>query len=119
MASKYFSDEELTCHCCGQYPEGGMDSKLLDLIDAMREKVGGPLILSCAYRCPSHNAEVGGVPNSQHVQGCAADVQIPDGMTVDQLAQIAEECGADGIGCYYNSDFVHVDTRGYAARWTD
>lgn len=119
MGSKYFSDSELVCKCCGQLPESGIDERLLQVLDAVRERVGGPVSLSCAYRCPSHNAEVGGVPDSQHVQGCAADVLVPDGMSVEELAQIAEECGADGIGKYYDSLFVHMDTRGYAARWTD
>lgn len=119
MGSKYFSDEELVCKCCGNLPPNGIDSKLLNVIDAIRESVGGPVSLSCAYRCPAHNAEVGGVPDSQHVQGCAADVLVPDGMSVDKFAQLAESCGADGIGRYYDSLFVHVDTRGYAARWDD
>ena len=119
MGSKYFSDEELACKCCGQLPEGGMDQRLLDVLDAMREEIGAPLTLSCAYRCPAHNAEVGGVPNSQHVQGCAADVLLPDGMTVDELAELAERCGADGIGRYWSQGFVHVDTRGEWARWTE
>ena len=119
MGSKYFTDSEMACKCCGQLPENGMDERLLQVLDAIREKVGGPVTLSCAYRCPAHNAEVGGVPDSQQVQGCAADVLVPDGMSVEQLAGIAEECGADGIGKYYDSLFVHVDTRGYAARWTD
>ena len=117
MSSKYFSDSELACKCCGQLPAQGMDSRLLDVLDAMRKQAGIPLQLSCAYRCPSHNAEVGGVPDSQHVQGCAADILVPDGWTVDQLAELAEQCGMDGIGRYYGMEFVHVDTRGEAARW--
>jgi uncharacterized protein YcbK (DUF882 family) len=40
-------------------------------------------------------------------------------MTVDELASIAEAAGADGIGRYYGDQFVHVDTRGYAARWEE
>ena len=119
MGSKYFSDEELACKCCGNLPPNGIDSKLLNVIDAIRKSVGGPVSLSCAYRCPTHNAEVGGVPDSQHVQGCAADVLVPDSMSVEEFAQLAESCGADGIGRYYDSLFVHVDTRGYAARWDD
>lgn len=115
--AKYFTPEEFACKCCGQLP--GIDVRLQNVLDAMREKCGVPLTLSCAYRCPKHNAEVGGVPNSQHVTMCAADVIVPDGFTVEQLAGIAEQCGADGIGRYYDSGFVHVDTRGYAARWTD
>ena len=119
MGSKYFSVEELACKCCGQLPDDGMDPRLLDVLDAMREEIGAPLTLSCAYRCPAHNAEVGGVPNSQHVQGCAADVLLPDDMTVDELAELAERCGADGIGRYWSQGFVHVDTRGEWARWTE
>jgi uncharacterized protein YcbK (DUF882 family) len=117
MGSKYFTDEELVCKCCGKLPPNGIDPNLLTVLDAIRESVGSPVSLSCAYRCPAHNAEVGGVPDSQHVQGCAADVLLPDGWNVDQLAELAEKCGADGIGRYYNNEFVHVDTRGYAARW--
>ena len=119
MGSKYFSFFLLACHCCGELPENGIANELLEVLDAMREQIGAPLLLSCAYRCPAHNKEVGGVPNSQHVQGCAADVLLPEGKSVDELATIAENCGADGIGSYYDSGFVHVDTRGYTARWTD
>jgi len=119
VGSKYFSESELACKCCGQLPENSIDERLLQVLDAIREAAGVPVSISCAYRCPSHNAEVGGVPNSQHVDGTAADVLLPDGMTVDQLAEVAEQCGADGIGRYYDSLFVHVDTRGYEARWTD
>lgn len=123
MASKYFSDAELTCRCCGQYPDGGMDENLLNLLDEIREAVGAPVEISCAYRCPAHNAEVGGVSNSQHVDGTAADVIVPDGWTVDQLADLAVQLNADGVGRYYDSGFVHVDVRdgrvgaGYA--WSD
>lgn len=111
MGSIYFSDDELTCHCCGKYPENGMSQSLLDLLDEIRERVGGPVELSCAYRCPNHNADVGGVTNSQHVLGTAADVLVPDGWSVDKLADLAVELGADGVGRYYSNDFVHVDVR--------
>ena len=114
--AKYFSAEEMACKCCGSLGDG-IDVRLQNLLDAMREAVGGPLHVSCVYRCPEHNAEVGGVPNSFHVQGKAADVLVPDGWTVDELADLAESLGADGIGRYYNDGFVHVDTRGYYARW--
>lgn len=111
--SEHFDSSEFTCKCgCGEF---WIVDKLIRLLEAMRAKCGCPLIINSGYRCPEHNAAVGGVPNSQHVLGTAADVQLPDGMTVDELANIAEECGADGIGKY---DWgVHVDVRGYKARW--
>lgn len=116
--AKYFSAEEMACRCCGSLGDG-IDVRLQNVLDTMREMAGCPLSLSCCYRCPEHNAEVGGVPNSQHVLGKAADVRVPDGMTVDELANIAEAAGADGIGRYYGDQFVHVDTRGYTARWEE
>ena len=117
QASKYFSVNEMVCKCCGGLPENGMDPKLLEVLDNMREKLGFPLFVSCMYRCPSHNAEVGGKVDSQHLYGTAADVQLPELWTPEELAALAEECGADGIGLY---DWgVHVDVRGYEARWDD
>ena len=111
----------MVCHHCGMLPEGGIDEGLLCILDNMCTLAGFKLEVSCMYRCSEHNRQVYeelGMPvveNSQHVFGRAADVQLPEGWTVEQLAELAEECGADGIGVY---DWgVHVDTRGYIARW--
>ena len=110
--SKYFSEAETQCHCgCGG---NKVNPLLLEKLDELREMIGGPLELSCAYRCPEHNAEVGGEPNSQHLLGNAADVLVPDFdhcNTVDQLAWYAEQVGFDGIGIYPEDEFVHVDVR--------
>ena len=108
--SKYFSEAEEVCHCCGQLPEDGINPVLLDKLDALREAIGKPIHVDCMYRCPAHNAEVGGVPNSQHVLGNAADIWVDD-MGVDDLADMAVSVGFDGIGRYYNDGFVHVDVR--------
>ena len=122
----YFDDYEFACHCDrhGVDAEGHpildhvIDKRLVDVLDRIRERLGVPIIVNSGYRCPEHNAEVGGVSDSQHVLGTAADITY-DGVDVDYLAEIAEECGADGIGKYYYQDFVHIDVRGYAARWDD
>lgn len=111
--SKYFSEAETQCHCgCGG---NKVNPLLLEMLDKLREMVGGPLELSCAYRCEKHNAEIpGSVPNSQHVLGNAADVLVPDYghcNTAEQLAWYAEQVGFDGIGIYPEDEFVHVDVR--------
>ena len=109
--SKYFSVHETQCHCgCGQ---NHVNPILMEKLDALREAIGGPLELSCAYRCPSHNADVGGVPNSRPVLGSAADVLLPDYFDGDigKLEWYAEYIGFDGIGVYPDSQFVHVDVR--------
>lgn len=108
--SKYFSVEETQCHCgCG----GNIVSdKLMEGLDRLREGIGGPLYLSCAYRCPEHNRAVGGVSNSQHIDGTAADVLCPDYLTFGEFKWYVEEySGADGIGIYEDDGFVHIDYR--------
>ena len=109
--SEHFSESELSCHCCGRGVEK-ISSKLLELLEQLRANIGGPLEISCAYRCPAHNAEVGGVPNSQHVLGTAADVQTPNYEhchTPEQLQWYCEQLPFDAIGLY--SWGCHVDVR--------
>ena len=45
-----------------------------NVLDPARQKYGGPVLVNSGYRCPKHNAEVGGVANSQHMKGEAADI---------------------------------------------
>lgn len=112
--AKYFAGEEFECKCCGEVPECGMDDNLLMILDDIREKIGEPLYIESGYRCRSHNEEVGGVADSQHIHGRAADVYA-ENASVLKIAALAEAAGADGIGLY--DDFVHIDVRGYSARW--
>ena len=46
-----------------------MRSLLSKSSTSLRERVGAPIIVTSGYRCPVHNANVNGVPNSQHVLG--------------------------------------------------
>ena len=119
MPSEHFSAEELMCHgasqghCgCGPETANNVSPLLLEKLEALRAMIGGPIEISCAYRCPAHNAEVGGVSNSQHVDGTAADVQTPNYdhcNTPEQLKWFCEQIGFDGIGLY---DWgCHVDVR--------
>jgi len=124
--AKYFSEDEFKCKCCGELPANGIDENLQELLDDIRERVGQPIILNCCYRCDSHNAEVGGVKGSQHnADPCtAADIDASE-IGVEELAQIAESLGADGVGRYFGDagTFVHVDVRsgriGDNYRWNE
>lgn len=107
---KYFTLQEFACKHCEQLPPGGMNPVLLEKLDALRERIGAPIYISSGYRCPYHNAVVGGVSNSQHVLGNAADI-ICSAVSVEQLANEAAAVGFDGIGRYYYDGFVHVDVR--------
>jgi len=116
--AKYFTEEECKCHCCGQLPAGGMNQRLFDVLDAIREDVGVPVTILSGYRCPIQNEVCKGVKNSQHLLGNAADITY-NGIDVNCLAKVAEECSADGIGRYWSQGFVHVDVRGEDARWDE
>jgi uncharacterized protein YcbK (DUF882 family) len=113
-AAKYFTDQELACKHCSV---NGTTQTLRDALDAFRTAAGVPVIVDDAYRCPEHNKAVGGVPNSQHVLGTAADIKIA-GLKAFQLEAIAKSIGAiNGIGRDDHKDYIHVDVRLKPAHW--
>lgn len=98
------------CSHCGGLPDAGMDANLVSLLNEIPDLTEDDI--NCGYRCPDHNADVGGVPNSQHVTGQAADIDASK-FGVEPLAKLCESLGADGVGRYGLDDglFVHVDVR--------
>lgn len=52
--------------------------KLRYFLNNLRHFYGKPIIVTSGYRCPELNAKVGGVPNSAHLYGYAADI-VPGG----------------------------------------
>ena len=81
---KYFTIQELTASATAL--REGIDNRpskcayhllhvLVDqLLDPIREAWGEPIVVSSGYRCKQLNALVGGVKNSHHILGCAADI---------------------------------------------
>ena len=53
-------------------------SKLKDLLNTIRAAYGKPITVNSGYRCPKLNQYVGGVANSQHLHGQAADITSQD-----------------------------------------
>lgn len=46
------------------------------VLDPLRRRLGKAIIITSGYRCPHLNKLVGGVNNSWHTQGNAADIHI-------------------------------------------
>ena len=46
------------------------------VLDPLRRIYGKPILISSGYRCPKLNTLVGGVSNSWHTQGNAADIHV-------------------------------------------
>ena len=93
---KHFKEREFVCKCCGQLPPAVRENivALVDnVLDPAREQFGGPVSVNSGYRCQKHNLEVGGVVNSQHIKGEAADITAGSPEENERLAKIIEENG--------------------------
>ena len=51
-------------------------SLCLEVLQPLRDYFGAPVHINSGYRCPELNMTVGGVKNSQHCRGEAADIRI-------------------------------------------
>lgn len=117
--STNFKSTEFDCHgqnCCS---ETTIDSNLIEYLQQIRSHFNSSVTINSGYRCSTHNKKVGGVSNSQHLTGSAADIVVK-GVSPIEVAQYAEQLGLKGIGLY-DSDadghFVHVDTRSVKSFW--
>jgi len=117
--SENFREEEFLCRCCGA-GHGKMHPQLIIGLQLLRDRVKAPLTVTSGFRCVEHNRAVGGVPNSYHTQGLAADVYA-DGLTPYELAgqaALIPQFREGGIGIYRKAGFVHLDV-GHKRRWAE
>ena len=54
-----------------------MQNLCVRCLEPLRQALCLPILISSGYRCPQLNTLVGGVENSQHMRGEAADITIP------------------------------------------
>ena len=66
-----------------------VDSELVQVLQAIRDHFGAPVVITSGYRTAAHNKAVGGAVYSQHQYGRAADIRV-SGVPVEQLAAYAE-----------------------------
>lgn len=117
--SENFKVSEFLCHGGGCCAEGKIDDKLVEILQKIRDHFGKPVHISSAYRCQTWNKQVGGVSNSYHCFGQAADIKVEDTAPAE-VAKYAESIGVLGIGLYEtdaDGHFVHVDTRTAKSFW--
>lgn len=94
-----------------------IDPPSMDKLQALRKKVGVPLIVVSAYRSPEHNARVGGAKGSYHMQAKAFDISMTN-HDPEMFERAARAVGFTGFGFYPRQNFMHVDT-GPARSWGD
>jgi putative chitinase len=128
--SRYFTVAEVTQGKSNRIPARGSQEeanilRLAKELDKVREAWGSPIGVTSWYRPAAVNKAVGGVADSQHLYGLAADIYTMD--ATDQwhprnqeferwLDQTAWCDRALGFGCAANKGFTHVDLRG-RLRW--
>lgn len=111
--SEHFTHAELACKHCNL---NNCQPTFVSVLEIFRGKTG-PLVVNDAYRCPTHNREVGGAPRSQHMLGIAADVHS-ETLTPAELETIARTIPhIKGIGRADYQNYLHIDIRPIPAQW--
>jgi len=59
-------------------------TQLCRILEFIRYGIEKPIKITSGYRSPKLNKAVGGSKKSQHIEGKAADIQVP-GMTTEEL----------------------------------
>ena len=107
-----FSPAEIACRGTGKLI---VNEAALDALQALRLRLGKPLILRSAYRSPEHNRMVGGAKASKHMEGIAFDVAMTN-HDPETFETAARAIGFKGFGFYPRSGFIHIDL-GPARSW--
>lgn len=106
----YFTRREFACKCgrfCDGYP-AQMREEVVRSVEQVRRFFGAPATVSSGLRCARHNADVGGVSNSRHLEGKAVDFCVHGQSAakvlayVQTLPQIRYAYAIDG-------SFIHMD----------
>jgi hypothetical protein len=86
------------------------------VMQPLRDAMGESIKIGSGYRCPQLNKAVGGVSNSQHMKGEAADLCIDGDLKKGRkwMTWIMEHCDFDQLIWEHNSKgtyWVHVSFR--------
>lgn len=101
----YFKPTEFACKCgCGSTT---IDPRLLEMLNKARDYAGIPFVITSGVRCKAHNKSIGGVTNSPHIGGYAADISAVDSRSKYLIVKAALHVGFNRVGVGKN--FVHVD----------
>lgn len=104
--SKYFHPAEFR-NCTPACEESDMDPKFLERLDAFREFIGIPLVLTCAYRSKAYDIAKKRSGNSAHTRGLAVDILCKANSTRYKIVSGAVKFGFKRIGIGKN--FIHLD----------
>ena len=107
---KYYKMKEFECRDGCAMPASArenIEALVQAVLDPARERLGKPIYVNSGYRCPKHNVAVGGVPNSQHMRGEAADIRLAEIADNAEIVSAIKENGRWDQMIVYPT-FVHV-----------
>lgn len=107
-----FSPREIACKGTGRVL---VNDDAMTKLQALRNDLGIPMLITSAYRSPEHNRRVGGATRSLHMQGIAFDIRM-ENQNPTAFEAAARRAGFTGFGYYPRSGFMHIDT-GPARTW--
>ena len=111
--TKNFKVSEFACKCgCGF---NKIDQRVMNMSQALRDELGVPVKVNSGCRCEKHNTKVGGVKNSKHTKGLAADLSCSKGALA--LWNAAKKLHSEGKlndldFCKLYKFWVHIDCGG-------
>lgn len=109
---EYFTPDEFKCKCGGKYCKGyphEPDERMVRTVNQLRKNLGVPITIVSGLRCKTWNAIQGGVSNSQHMYGEAADIYAK-GVSQSRVEDELDKIG--GVRYHYaitGSSNVHFD----------
>lgn len=114
QASKNFKVIEFKSR---DYPMVVLSTELINKLQILRDKVGGPINVNSGFRSAEHNRSVGGSLNSAHLIGAGADIWTPKLSTMQLARLIQKTFGKEvAIGAHPDFAYVHFDVV-YRGNW--
>lgn len=65
--------------------------KVMYILDIVRVYIGKPILVNSGYRCKKLNEMVGGVQNSMHIKGLAADFRTKEKEDINIMFKFLKE----------------------------
>jgi len=85
----------------------GLDLFFVSMLDVARDLSGVPFHITSGFRTPEQNDTIGGVPDSAHLRGLAADISCINNRNRYHVLRGLIRAGFDRIGIY--KAHIHVD----------
>lgn len=103
--TRNFSRHEFACRCgCGL---DDIKMELVEMLQVARDILGEAITVTNGLRCPAYNLLVGGMVNSSHLLGWAADLKIPIPSDRYRYYHAFHKAGFRRFG--HGDGFMHVD----------